>query len=74
MSTTPNRKKANFVPGVKKDTKFYLICFDSVRQHEQYWNKWIRDDGWINIINERFEIPAHLKFVAMPKQMVDGIR
>jgi hypothetical protein len=64
MLTTPNRKKVNFAPGVKKDAKFYLGCFDSVQQHQQYWNKWICDDGWIDIINERFEIPALLKFVS----------
>jgi hypothetical protein len=26
--------------------------------------KWIRDNGWIDIINERFEIPALHQFVS----------
>ena len=48
----------------KKNGKLYLLCFDSVRRHTQYWNKWILDDCWIDIINERFDIPTHLKFAS----------
>jgi hypothetical protein len=33
-----------------------LRCFDSVRQHQQYWNKWILDEGWIDIINHHLQI------------------
>ncbi len=64
MSTTPNRKKAHFAPTAKKGAKLFLGCFDSVREHKQYWNKWIAADGWIDIINDRYDIPANLKFVA----------
>jgi hypothetical protein len=46
----------------EKNTKLFLRCFDSVRQHKQYWNKWILDDGWIDIMEDRFEIPTSLKF------------
>jgi hypothetical protein len=35
-----------------------------VRKHKQYRNKWIAADGWIDIINDRYDIPANLKFVA----------
>jgi hypothetical protein len=62
MATTPNHEKAQVGAEVKKNTKLFLRCFDSVRQHKQYWNKWILDDGWIDIIEDRFEIPTSLKF------------
>jgi hypothetical protein len=62
MSTTPNHEKAQFGGDVQKNSKLFLRCFDSVRQHKQYWNKWILDDGWIDIIEDRFEIPTKLKF------------
>jgi hypothetical protein len=64
MSTTPNREKPHFVATSQKNAKLYLACFDSVRKHTQYWDKWIIDDCWIDIINERIDIPTHLKFVA----------
>jgi hypothetical protein len=35
-----------------------------VRKIKQYWNKWITVECWIDIINERFEMPANLKFNA----------
>jgi hypothetical protein len=62
MTTTPNHEKAHFALGVNKDAKHYLACFDYARQLQQYWNKWILDKGWIDIMNECFEIPTHLKF------------
>jgi hypothetical protein len=52
MTTTPNHEKAHFAQGVKKDAKLYLACFDYARQLQQYWNKWIHDEGWIDIMNE----------------------
>jgi hypothetical protein len=64
MSTTPNHENTQFVEGAKKDATFFLRCFDSVRQHKEYWNKWIIDDGWIDIIEDRFDIPTNLKFVS----------
>jgi hypothetical protein len=64
MPTTPNRKKAHFAPTAKKGAQLFLGCFDSVREHKQYWNKWIAADGWIDIINDRYDIPTNLKFVA----------
>jgi hypothetical protein len=64
MSTTPNREKTHFVPGAKKDTKLLLRCFDSVREHEQYWNKWILDEGWIDIINDHLQFPLDLRLVS----------
>jgi hypothetical protein len=30
--------------------------------HKQYWNKWISDQCWINLINERIKIPESLQF------------
>ncbi len=45
----------------KKGAKLYLGCFDSVRKHKHYWNKWIVDDCWIDIINERLEIATRLQ-------------
>ena len=35
-----------------------------MRQHTEYWNQWIRDMAWIDIINERIEIPSSLRFLA----------
>jgi hypothetical protein len=65
MSTTPDRKKAHFALTAKKRGKdFSWVLFDSVREHTQYWNKWIAADGWINIINDRYDIPTNLKFIA----------
>ncbi len=62
MSTTPNHEKAQFGADVKKHPKLFLRCFDLVRQHKQYWNNWISDQCWINLSNERFEIPESLQF------------
>jgi hypothetical protein len=57
--------KAHFVPTVKKGARLFLDCFDAVREHKQYWNKWIAADGWINIINDQYDIPTNLKFIAV---------
>jgi hypothetical protein len=64
MSTTPIHKKAHFAPSVKKDAKLFLICFDFIRQQQHYWHKWILDTGWIDIIDDHFDIPSNLKFVS----------
>ena len=58
------QEKIIFALNVKKDSKLYLACFDAVRQHAVYWNKWIQDEGWIDIINDRFDLPTTLKFKA----------
>ena len=64
MSTAPIHKKAHLAPGIKKETTLFIGCFDSVRQHKQYWNKWIVAEAWIEIINARYDIPTSLKFVS----------
>jgi hypothetical protein len=64
MSATPNHKKTQFTPGKQKYSKLYLGCFDSVLQRTEYWNKWILDDSWIDIINQHFDLPLDLTFVA----------
>jgi hypothetical protein len=49
---------------LRKGAILFLDCFDAVREHTQYWNKWIAADGWIDIIIDQYEIPTNLKFVA----------
>jgi hypothetical protein len=48
----------------KKGAKLFLDCFNAVKEHKQYWNKWIVTDGWINIIDDRYDIPTNLKCIA----------
>jgi hypothetical protein len=50
MSATPNREKLQFGSGQKRNSKFFLECFDAVRKLTQHWNKWIVDDCWIDIV------------------------
>ena len=64
MTTTPSQDYVKLDLGVKKDTKHYLRCFDAVRKLQKYWNKWITAECWIEIINERYEMPPDLKFTA----------
>mgnify|MGYP000650717586 FL=1 len=64
MSTTPNRDCIKLDSGVKKGSQHYLRCFDAVRKLKQYWNKWLTAECWIDIINERYDMPANLKFNA----------
>ena len=64
MSTTRKSEKIVFALNVKKDSKLYLACFDAVRQHVVYWNKWIQAEGWIDIINDRYDLPTTLKFTS----------
>jgi hypothetical protein len=72
MSTTPNCKKAHFVPTIKKGAKLFLDCFDAVREHKQYWNKWIAADSWMDIIKDRYDNTANLKFVAADSKRAIG--
>jgi hypothetical protein len=58
------RQKGTLCADCKKWATLFLDCFVAVREHKQYWNKWIAADGWINIINDRYNIPTSLKFVA----------
>jgi hypothetical protein len=62
MSATGESKKLRTLSCRKKDTSLYLDCFRHVIIHKQYWNKWISDQCWINLINERIEIPESLQF------------
>jgi hypothetical protein len=57
-------QKGTLRAGCKKGAKLFLGCFDSVREHKQDWNKWIAADGWIDIINDQYDIPTNLKSVA----------
>ena len=62
MSAIGISKNLRFATGRKKDYSLFLDCFRHVIIHKQYWNKWISDQCWINLINERFEIPESLQF------------
>jgi hypothetical protein len=43
-------QKRTLPANCKKGAKLFLDCFNAVREHKQYWNKWIATDGWVNII------------------------
>jgi hypothetical protein len=58
------QQKGTLRADCKKGAKLFLDCFDAVREHKQYWDKCIAADGWIDIINNRYDIPTNLKFVA----------
>jgi hypothetical protein len=64
MSATLSREKPLFGNGRERNSKLFLECFDAVRKLRQCWNKWIVDDCWIDIVNERFDIPTQLQFAA----------
>jgi hypothetical protein len=61
-STTPNQDKVNLDSGVKKGSVCRLRCFDGVRTLKQRWNKWIAVKRWTDIVIERCDVPASLKF------------
>ena len=48
----------------KKDMKHFVRCFDYVSTLKQYWNKWITAECWIDIINERYDMPPDLRLHA----------
>jgi hypothetical protein len=54
----------DFGSGQKRNGRFFLSCFDSLRKLKQSWNKWIVAHCWIDIINERFSLPTQLKSAA----------
>jgi hypothetical protein len=62
VSAIRTSQNLRFAIGRKKDSSLFLDCFRHVIIHEQYWNKWISDQCWINLINEHFEIPESLQF------------
>jgi hypothetical protein len=49
-------QKRTLCASCKKGAKLLLDCFDAVREHKEYWNKWIAVDGWIHIINDPYDI------------------
>jgi hypothetical protein len=64
MSATGIPKGIQLVSGRKKNASLFLACFRGVIKHAQYWNKWIVVECWIDLINERYEVPEALKFTA----------
>jgi hypothetical protein len=53
MSATGMHKKIQLGSSRKKYASLFLDCFRGVIKHEEYWNKWIVDQCWIDVINER---------------------
>jgi hypothetical protein len=64
MSTTLNRDCTKLDSGAKKGSKHCLRCFDAACKLKQRWNKWLTAECWTDIVNERCEMPADLKFAA----------
>jgi hypothetical protein len=53
MSATGMPKKLQFRPDRKKDVSLFLDCFRCrTKKHREYYNKWIVDKCWIDVINE----------------------
>ncbi len=65
MSATGVHKKIQFGSGQKKDASLCLDCFRGTVKHREYWNKWIVDECWIDVINEQYDIPEALVFTAV---------
>ena len=61
MSATGIPKVIQLVSGRKKNAALFLDCFRGVIKHAEYWNKWIVDECWIDLINERYEVLEALK-------------
>ena len=57
-------KGIQFVSGRKKNAALFLDCFRGVMKHAEYWNKWIVDECWIDLINEQYEVLEALKLTA----------
>ena len=64
MSATGIPKVIQLVSGRKKNAALFLNCFRGVIKHAEYWNKWIVDECWIDLINERYEVLEALKLTA----------
>jgi hypothetical protein len=65
MSAAGMPKKLQSGPGRKKDASLFLDCFRCVTKHREYWNKWKVDKCWIDVINERYDIPESIQFTAV---------
>jgi hypothetical protein len=52
------------ISGQKTIASLFLDCFRGLIKQTEYWNKWIVDDCWIDLINERYEVLEALKFTA----------
>jgi hypothetical protein len=35
-------------------------CFRDVPKHREYWNKWIVDECWIDVIKEQYDMPESI--------------
>jgi hypothetical protein len=65
MSATGIPEKFQFGSGRKKDASLFLDCFRGATKHREYWNKWIVDECWIDIINKRYNMPESIQFTAV---------
>jgi hypothetical protein len=65
MSATGMHKNVQFGSVRKKDASLFLDCFRGVTTHREYWNKWIVDECWIDIINKRYDMPESIRFTAV---------
>jgi hypothetical protein len=65
MSATGMHEKVQFGPSRKKDASLFLDCFRGVTKHREYWNKWVVDECWIDVINERYDMPESIRFTAV---------
>ena len=54
-----------FGTGRKKNASLFLDCFRGVTKHREYWNKWIVDKCWIDVIIERYDMPESIRFTAV---------
>jgi hypothetical protein len=50
MSAPGMPQKFQFEPG--KIASLFLDCFRGATKHREYWNKWIVDECWIDVINK----------------------
>jgi hypothetical protein len=63
IASVVTSKKIRLGAGQKKDTSLIILdCFGGVIMLQPYWNKWITADVWVDIINNRYDIPDDLKF------------
>ena len=65
MSATGMHERVQFGPSRKKDASLFLDCFRGVTKHREYWNKWVVDECWIDVINERYDMPESIRFTAV---------
>jgi hypothetical protein len=62
MSATGMHKKIQLGSSRKKNASLFLDCFRGVIKHKEYWNKWIVDQCWIDVINERYGMSESMQF------------